>query len=398
MSFKQVIHGNKFPIKCWADDIEPHVVQQLKDLAGLPFIYKHVAVMPDVHGGNGFDVVGSVIATTGAVIPSAVGVDIGCGMCAVPTNLTANDMPSSLATLRSDIEAAVPVGFHAHPNESHLTHDEIYSLEDAKTKAILEKHNVKEGKANIFQQLGTLGGGNHFIEICLDETGRVWIMLHSGSRGIGNKIGSKFIELAMLDMQRHFINLPNKGLAYIPEGTEYFDDYITTVSWAQRYAALNRKVMLRRICEVMKKHFPQIEIDLEGKAINCHHNYISTEHHFGHNCLVTRKGAVRARKGDLGIIPGSMGTRSYIVEGLGNEDSFHSCSHGAGRKMSRKKAAELFSIEDHIKATEGVECRKDEKVLDETPMAYKDIDQVMENQSDLVKPVHVLKQILCIKG
>lgn len=321
-----------------------------------------------------------------------------CGMVSVKTNLTATDLPDDLKMIRQSIEFAIPVGFNAYKGTNHLLVGEPELLRDPKAEDVLSRHNIKEGRQSIAEQCGTLGGGNHFIEVCLDEHDNVWVMLHSGSRGIGNQIGRKFIELAKKDMERHFINLPDKDLAYLPEGTSHFDDYIVAVEWAQNYAKLNRRVMLRRVLHALSKHFPQLKIDNESKVVNCHHNYISREHHFGLNVWVTRKGAVSAKAGELGIIPGSMGAKSYIVEGLGNVESFHSCSHGAGRKMSRNKARELFTVDDHEKATHGVECRKDAGVIDETPMAYKNIDEVMNNQKDLVKPLHTLKQVICIKG
>jgi len=397
VAMKRVISDGNVPVKVWTEQVEPEALQQLINIATMPFIHKHIAVMPDVHAGKGATI-GSVIPTIGAIIPAAVGVDIGCGMCAVPTNLTATDLPDTLKSIRSDIEKAIPVGFGAYEDADHLLPDEQGLLKRDQVAHLFEKYQIESGRQSPSQQLGTLGGGNHFIEVCLDESDQVWIMLHSGSRGIGNRIGSRFIELARQDMERHFIKLPDRDLAYLPEGTEHFEDYVIAVEWAQQYAAINRKIMLRRVVEVLKRHFPHMEADIENRAVNCHHNYISREHHFGKNCLVTRKGAVRARKGDLGIIPGSMGTRSYIVEGLGNDEAFHSCSHGAGRRMSRTKAKATFTVDDHIKATAGIECRKDEHVLDETPMAYKDIDEVMENQRDLVKPLHTLCQIICIKG
>ncbi|MBY0403531.1 MAG: RtcB family protein [Cyanobacteria bacterium] len=394
---KQVIDLGHYPVKVWTDHIEPEALKQLINVSSMPFIHKHIAVMPDVHSGIGATI-GSVIPTIGAVIPAAVGVDIGCGMCAVPTSLFANDLPDTLKTIRLDIEKAIPVGFSAYQDADHLSDEDQALFHQEHVNQLLEKYGIKTGKQAPEQQLGTLGGGNHFIEICLDESDQVWIMLHSGSRGIGNRIGTRFIELAKEYMTRHFINLPDRDLAYLSEGALHFDDYVIAVEWAQRYAAMNRKIMLRRIVNVLKHHFPTMTVDLESRAVNCHHNYISRENHFGQNCIVTRKGAVRARKGDLGIIPGSMGTRSYIVEGLGNPESFYSCSHGAGRRMSRTKAKATFSIEDHIKATQGVECRKDKDVIDETPQAYKDIDEVMENQKELVRPLHTLRQVICVKG
>lgn len=393
----QVLTQGLKPVKIWTDDVESEAIEQLNNMAQMPFIHSHIAVMPDVHWGMGATI-GSVIPALGAVIPAAVGVDIGCGMCAVPTNLTANDMPDDLKTIRHSIERTIPVGFDTHSGTIHMDDVLFQWLSDTYPYDLLEKYKVTDTPLKSAKQLGTLGGGNHFIELCLDETDRVWIMLHSGSRGIGNKIATKFIEMAKKDMERYFINLPDKDLAYLCEGTQGFDDYVTAVSWAQDYAAHNRRLMLSLIIKNLKHYFPQLEVDTENRAVNCHHNYISREHHYGKDCIVTRKGAVRARIGDLGIIPGSMGAKSYIVEGLGNPESFHSCSHGAGRRMSRKKAKATFTLDDHATATHGVECRKDADVIDETPGAYKDIDEVMANQSDLVRPLHTLKQILCVKG
>jgi len=393
----KVIAENKVPIKIWADyvEVEDEAMKQISNLASMPFIFKHIAIMPDCHWGMGATI-GSVVPSKSAVIPAAVGVDIGCGMCAVKTNLTANDLPDSLKDLRHSIERTIPVGFNAYKDESHL---EEWECEYAQGLAhILDKYKIRDRRQDPFQQLGTLGGGNHFIELCLDENNNVWIMLHSGSRGIGNAIGMKFIELAKEDMRKWMINLPDQDLAYLPEGTEHFNDYVEAVSWAQAYAATNRKVMLRRLVTNLKHYFPQLTVDLENTAINCHHNYISRENHFNENIIVTRKGAVRAREGELGIIPGSMGAKSFIVRGKGNPESFNSCSHGAGRAMSRNEAKRRFTIEDQVKATEGVECRKDEGVIDEIPMAYKSIDDVMRSQEDLVDIVHTLKQVLCVKG
>lgn len=398
----KVIDTEKSPIKMWVDSVpvEDHAIEQLKNIASLPFIYKHVAVMPDVHLGKGATV-GSVIPTIGAVIPAAVGVDIGCGMCAVPLNLTAKDLPDDLKSIRDSIESTIPVGFNAYEDRrksDHLLKEEAEAIQGAAINQICEMYRITGPKQGHFNQLGTLGGGNHFIELCLDELDRVWVMLHSGSRGIGNRIGQRFIELAKQDMEKYFITLPDGDLSYFPENTEHFAMYCMAVEWAQKYAAMNRKVMLRRILECLKTHFPQLEVDLNERVVNCHHNYVSREHHFGKNIIVTRKGAVSAKEGELGIIPGSMGARSFIVRGKGNEESFHSCSHGAGRKMSRGEAKRSFTLADHIEATKSVECRKDENVIDETPGAYKDIDAVMMAQRDLVDIVHTLKQVVCVKG
>lgn len=391
--------------KVWTDHIEESARQQIQNTISLPFIHKHVAIMPDVHMGYGATV-GSVIPTKGAIIPAAVGVDIGCGMMAIQTTLTASDLPDTLKPLRDRIERAVPHGFITIRGRSVKGSWEVAPQSvcsrwrglGEQFEVIAEKFPklVEHKPRKALEQLGTLGGGNHFIEICLDEDDTVWVMLHSGSRGIGNRIGTMFIEMAREDMRRHFINLPDKDLAYFAEGTEHFDDYWNAMQWAQEYAMENRKSMMENVLRVMHELLPSFGL---GKiAVNCHHNYAELENHYGANVYVTRKGAVRARQGDLGIIPGSMGARSYIVEGLGNKESFNSCSHGAGRIMSRTQAKKHFSVEDLVKQTEGVECKKDESVLDEIPGCYKDIDEVMAFQSDLVKPIHMLRQVLCVKG
>lgn len=407
MSQYNVITGARLPVKAWTRgvQVEEAAKQQLLNLAGMPFIYSHVAAMPDVHWGMGATV-GSVIATKGAIIPAAVGVDIGCGMAAQRTSLVASDLPDGLAGLRSAIEARIP---HGRTNnggpgdrgawgeapEGHYTR--LAPLMPG-LKEIVERHpTIAQAAERAPVHAGTLGTGNHFVEVCLDEEQRVWVMLHSGSRGIGNRIGSYFIEAAKKDMERWFINLPDKDLAYIPQGSELFHDYFNAVSWAQGFAKANRDIMmdaaLAALAEIVPKPFA-----CDCEAVNCHHNYVTQERHFGENVMLTRKGAVDAHEGVLGIIPGSMGARSFIVRGKGNRDSFCSCSHGAGRKMSRGEAARTFSLADHAAATEGVECRKDEGVLDETPAAYKDIDAVMAAQSDLVDIVHTLKQVVCVKG
>lgn len=397
-----VFSGEKVHAKIWTDHVEESAMVQIDNLCKLPFIHKHIAVMPDVHCGYG-STVGSVIPTKGAIIPAAVGVDIGCGMMAVETSLNASDLPDNLSPIRSLIERAVPHGFVTVNGRSRKGCWEVEPQSvcsrwrplGEQLDAIVARR-PKLAKKNPLSQLGTLGGGNHFIEVCLDENDTVWVMLHSGSRGIGNMIGQLFIELAREDMRRHFINLPERDLAYFVEGTDHFDEYWTAMQWAQEYAKENRKAMMESVLRVLHKVLPPFSL---GKmAVNCHHNYSEIENHFGANIYVTRKGAVRARVGDLGIIPGSMGTRSYIVEGLGNKDSFNSCSHGAGRVMSRTKARHTFTIDDFEKQTEGVECRKDADLIDEIPGAYKDIDEVMANQTDLVKPLHILRQVLCVKG
>lgn len=405
MSGFEVITGEHVPIKAWTKGvpIEDAALRQLKNVASLPFVHSHMAVMPDVHWGKGATV-GSVIPTVGAIIPAAVGVDIGCGMMAVRTSIRAEHLPDDLSAIRSSIEAAVPHGRTDNGGRNDVgawqvdppaSATEKWAALEAGYTAVVDKH-PKAAHPRGLGHLGTLGTGNHFIELCLDEAGDVWVMLHSGSRGVGNKFGSYFIERAKHDMRRWFINLPDADLAYFPEGSEGFIDYIRAVSWAQKYAMANREVMMERVLEVLKTHWP--DLATTETAVNCHHNYVSREKHFGKDVFVTRKGAVRAGEGELGIIPGSMGARSFIVRGKGNPDSFCTCSHGAGRAMSRAEAKRRFTVADHVKATEGVECRKDADVIDETPMAYKDIDAVMAAQADLVEVVHTLRQVVCVKG
>jgi len=391
-------------VKMWTRGVpvDEHAKAQLTNIARMPFVHSHLAVMPDVHVGKGATV-GSVIATQGAIIPAAVGVDIGCGMMAVQTTLKAKDLPESLAALRARIERAVPHGSvtvkgRAHKGSWGNTPESVRArwggLAD-RHEAIIAKYPRLKNKEP-HKQLGTLGGGNHFIEVCLDAEQTVWVMLHSGSRGIGNMVGQLFIELARKDMKKHFINLPDQDLAYLVEGTDHFDDYVEAMTWAQDYAAENRRSMMDAVLRVMREELRPFQTG--EVAVNCHHNYCTREQHFGENLIVTRKGAVSAKQGELGIIPGSMGARSYIVRGLGNPDSFQSCSHGAGRVMSRTAAQKRFTVEDHIAATEGVECRKDKDVIGETPAAYKDIDAVMAAQRDLVEIAYTLKQVLCVKG
>ncbi len=386
------------PIKMWTKGVhvEDQAQQQLRNIASLPFIHKHLAVMPDVHLGKGATV-GSVIPTHKAIIPAAVGVDIGCGMCAVRTSLTSLDLPETLKPLRSALEQVIPVGRADHGDDVPKMVDKLwYNTFKRRYDQIQQKHPGVSTRRSPAQQVGTLGGGNHFVEVCLDQDDRVWIMLHSGSRGVGNRIGSYFIEKAREEMQRLFIHLPDKDLAYLIEGSELFNDYVEAVGWAQDYARANRDAMLYAVLDTMHRHFKSFVVTDE--AINCHHNYVEKEHHFGENVWVTRKGAVRAREGDLGIIPGSMGAKSFIVRGKGNPESFCSCSHGAGRLMSRTEAKRRITLEDHQHAVAGVECRTDEGVIDESPAAYKPIEAVMAAQSDLVEVVHTLKQILCVKG
>ena len=401
------------PIKAWTVGVpvEPGAIKQLKNIAALPFIYSHVAVMPDVHVGMGATI-GSVIATKGAIIPSAVGVDIGCGMSAQRLGFSSQALPENLNQLRSAIEAMVPhgrtdnggnrdkgawgvVSVFDHPVEA--VREEAKILQTQLTEIVAKHPKLSRAAARAWNHVGTLGTGNHFIELCLDENDRVWIMLHSGSRGIGNAIGTYFIEKAKEEMSRFFVQLPDGDLSYLPNGSIYYKDYIQAVSWAQRFAALNRTVMMHAALHAIHQTLSlPIATDLE--AINCHHNYVSIERHFGENVTVTRKGAVNASLDTLGIIPGSMGAKSFIVRGKGNRESFCSCSHGAGRVMSRNEARRTFTLEDHIRDTAGVECRKDEEVIDETPKAYKNIEDVMSAQEELVDVVHTLKQILCVKG
>ncbi|KJV05358.1 RtcB family protein [Methylocucumis oryzae] len=391
------------PIKMWTRGVpvEDDAKKQLQNIAQLPFIYKHIAVMPDVHVGKG-STIGSVIPTLGAIIPAAVGVDIGCGMIAAKTTLTANDLPDHLYGWRTAIEKAVPHGltFKGRDKGSWenppATVDSAWAQLDPRFQDLCAKH-PRFKNTNNYKHLGTLGTGNHFVEVCLDETDAVWFMLHSGSRGVGNAIGCYFIELAKKDMQKFFINLPDKELAYFPEGTEHFDDYVAAVGWAQDFARLNRELMMANVVSAIQAITPK-PFTADVEAVNCHHNYVQREHHFGHNVFVTRKGAVAAWPGQMGIIPGSMGARSFIVRGKGEAEAFCSCSHGAGRVMSRTAAKRKFTIADQIEATKDVECRKDKDVIDEIPMAYKDIDAVMRAQADLVDIVHTLKQVVCVKG
>jgi tRNA-splicing ligase RtcB len=406
-NYLELHEGEAKPIKAWVRGvpIEDQARQQLLNVAKLPFIYKWVAAMPDVHWGIGATV-GSVIPTKGAIIPAAVGVDIGCGMMAVQTDLNARELPDNLHAIRSAIEAGVPHGRTNHGGRGDkgawpAIPDRNLELWSEKLKgryeAILEKH-PKLDRGNHANHLGTLGTGNHFIEVCLDEADVVWFMLHSGSRGVGNRMGSYFIELAKRDMGNLLGNLPDKDLAYLEEGAEHFCDYVEAVEWAQDYARANRDLMMQQIIEAVRDSGEVRPFSANVQAINCHHNYVAREEHYGRNIFVTRKGAVRAREGDLGIIPGSMGARSYIVRGKGNPESFTSCSHGAGRAMSRGEAKRRFTLEDHKRMTEGVECRKDADVIDETPAAYKPIEAVMAAQSDLVDVVHTLRQVVCVKG
>jgi tRNA-splicing ligase RtcB len=384
----ETLKGKQVPIKLWARiaEVESAALTQLKNIAALPWCFSHVAVMPDVHLGKGATV-GSVVAMKGAIAPAAVGVDIGCGMAAQRTSLTSHDLPDSLGELRAAIEAEIPVGFSMHA-DAGLSYDATLFDEFG---GLTEAVQSLEGRAR--KQLGSLGGGNHFIELCLDGEDRVWLMLHSGSRNIGKELAEIHIKRAKKLLHNQL--LPDRELAVFLAGTRQMAEYRRDLFWAQRYAALNRQVMLELYREVLSRFIPKTTYE---EAILCHHNYVAEEVHFGEEVLVTRKGAIRAGAGELGIIPGSMGTRSYIVRGLGNPQSFLSASHGAGRRMSRSAAKKRFSLRDLEEQTAGVECRKDHGVLDEIPGAYKRIDKVMEEQRDLVEVVAELKQVLCIKG
>jgi len=398
MPIQMTLNKGKVPVKIFTNDVDSGSLTQLSNIAQLPFIHHHIAAMPDVHVGKGATV-GSVIPTKDAIIPAAVGVDIGCGMNAVRISLKASDLPDSLRRSRTAIEAAVPVGFNMH--ERDKVKASTLKAMDKPLNLILEKHSgltkmVRNFHRTWGRQLGTLGGGNHFIELCIDENDDVWIMLHSGSRGIGNAIGRYFINLAKKDMGNQLGHLPDKDLAYFTDGAQHFDDYVEAVNWAQDYAMINRREMMRLVVKSLQTELPPFVATKE--AINCHHNYVQRETHYGENVFITRKGAISAQVDELGIIPGSMGAKSFIVRGKGTKASFCSCSHGAGRKMSRTAAKRQFNRFDLEALTQGVECRKDKGVVDEIPSAYKDIDQVMKNQHDLVEVVHTLKQVVCVKG
>jgi len=393
MPIKGVLAGPA-PVKLWIplEAVESQALDQLRNTARMPFIFKHVAAMPDVHLGIGATV-GSVIATKGAVMPAAVGVDIGCGMMAMRVDLRPDQVLDKLPAIRASIERGVPVGRNEH--NSYKGQIPAWTGWDL-PPVIVQKYKLLD-KAS--RQIGTLGGGNHFIELCLDQSNNVWVMLHSGSRNVGKRVAEIHIDKAKADMKKLFISLPDPDLAYFAQGTPEFTEYLNDVTWCQEYALANRRAMAGEILKDLAYtvHGAPATVNIL-ELIECHHNYIAREHHFGENVIVTRKGAVRAQRNDKGIIPGSMGTRSYIVRGLGNEDSFNSCSHGAGRRMSRRKARETFTKADLEAQTAGVECRKDEGIIDEIPGAYKDIDEVMENQNDLVEVMYQLKAILCVKG
>ena len=407
MPVRKIITNGRVPVHIYTDQVESHAMKQLENVSKLPIIHHHIAAMPDVHWGLGATI-GSVIPSVKAIIPAAVGVDIGCGMMACRLNLTADELPDNLSNIRNQIEKSVPHGRTdnggindkgAWKNPSKIILD-FWKKNNINKKlpTVLDNHpKLFNRKVNSYNHLGTLGTGNHFIEICLDENKSVWAMLHSGSRGIGNRIGTYFISLAKREIKRQTSNLPDKDLAYLSEGSKYFYDYVKAVKWAQDFAKANRQFMMRAIIDAVSKSL-KMHIFSSEKAINCHHNYVEYEKYYGQKVWLTRKGAIKAGKGDLGIIPGSMGAKSYIVRGKGNLDSFQSCSHGAGRVMSRKVAKKRFSINDLERQTNGVECRKDKNVIDEIPGAYKNIEEVMENQNDLVETVHTLKQVLCVKG
>lgn len=398
MPIQQVLTGQRVPVKIWTDDVDDRSKAQLANIATLPFIHHHVAAMPDVHLGKGATI-GSVIATHQAIIPAAVGVDIGCGMVAARLSITAAELDEkALKKVFDQISRDVPVGRNQHRDERALV--DVARPFEPGLNALTDRHPQLLKAFRRFSQwvnqMGTLGGGNHFIEVCLDEADQVWVMLHSGSRGIGNAIADHFIQLARKDMERWMIQLPDQDLAYFPEGSEHFADYVEAVHWAQEYAMANRQAMLDLVLAALARHLPPFEVTTE--AVNCHHNYVTREHHFDADVWVTRKGAIRAGAGELGIVPGSMGARSYIVRGKGDLESFCSSTHGAGRRMSRTAAEKHFTQADLEAQTAGVICRKDKGVLDEIPGAYKDIDQVMAHQSDLTEVLHTLKQVVCVKG
>ena len=388
------ITGDKVPIRIWArlEEVDSRVLTQLKNVARLPWVAHHVAVMPDVHAGRGATV-GSVIAMRGAVAPAAVGVDIGCGMAAVRTSLAADQLPDDLGELRLAIEDAIPVGKRGHTASAWKSCPASMQVEGERIMRGFDELAARVHPGTVACQVGTLGGGNHFIEICLDTTRAVWLMLHSGSRHVGARLAEHHIEIAR--RLGHNQALRDPDLAVFLAGTPAFGSYRRDLFWAQDYARFNREVMLHLLAGVMRRRWPGIRFD---PPISCHHNYVAEEVHFGDELLVTRKGAIRAGRGELGIIPGSMGTKSYIVRGLGNPASFESASHGAGRRMSRTDARRRFSIRDLRDQTEGVDCRKDPGVIDEAPKAYKNIDRVMNEQRDLVEIVAELKQVVCVKG
>lgn len=393
MPYEKLKLSTPKPVLSWANHpLESQEHKMAKNVASLPFVFKHVALMPDVHLGKGA-LVGSVIATKEAIIPAAVGVDIGCGMCAVKMPFVADQLEGKLKKIRQDIEAAIPVGFSDNKEiEKSVTNWQRW-------KNFKELHpGVKNLESKALKQMGTLGGGNHFIELCLDTENNVWLMLHSGSRHIGNKLAQCHINTAKELAKLADAKLPDLDLAYFVTGTPEFAAYWRDLQWAQNYARFNRDVMMARFKRIVEKHLAGGKPTKPLLNVNCHHNYAEKEVHFGEEVYVTRKGAVRAQEEDYGIIPGSMGAKSFIVKGKGNHESYCSCSHGAGRMMSRTQAKKRFSVDDLVKQTEGVECRKDGGVIDEIPGAYKSIEEVMNQQTDLVEVVATLKQVVCVKG
>jgi tRNA-splicing ligase RtcB (3'-phosphate/5'-hydroxy nucleic acid ligase) len=393
MPYEQLELSTPSPVLSWANHELGHAeVKMARNVASLPFVFKHVALMPDVHLGKGA-LVGSVLATRDAIIPAAVGVDIGCGMAAIATPFKAEQLEGKLKKIRLDLEAAIPVGFNDNKEIEKSVHNWQEWSEFKQLHA-----GVQDQMGKAMRQLGSLGGGNHFIEVCVDTEEKVWLMLHSGSRGIGNIMAQCHINSAKDLAKLSGTSLPDPDLAYFVTQSPKFHAYWHDLQWAQNYARFNRDVMMARFKKIVEKHLAGGKLTKPLLEVNCHHNYAEKEVHFGEDVYVTRKGAVRARKNDYGIIPGSMGAKSFIVKGKGNAESYCSCSHGAGRLMSRNKAKLQFTLDDLIEQTRGVECRKDEGVIDEIPGAYKSIDQVMENQSDLVEVVANLKQVVCIKG
>jgi tRNA-splicing ligase RtcB (3'-phosphate/5'-hydroxy nucleic acid ligase) len=393
MPYEQLKLSTQVPVLSWAGHELGHdEMKMAKNVASLPFVHKHVALMPDVHLGKGA-LVGSVVATKAAIVPAAVGVDIGCGMCALKTPYQAEQLDGKLKQIRAEVEKLIPVGF----NENSNIDKEVSNWQG--WKHFKELHSgVQRLESKAFRQMGSLGGGNHFIECCVDTEGAVWLMLHSGSRNIGNMLAQRHIETAKELAKLAELRLPDPDLAYFVQGTPEFEAYWRDLQWAQNYALFNRAVMMNRFKRVVEQHIAGGKPFKPSLQVNCHHNYAEKEVHFNEEVYVTRKGAVRAQEGDYGIIPGSMGTKSFIVKGKGNAESYCSCSHGAGRLMSRAKAKKAYTLDDLIQQTQGVECRKDEGILDEIPSAYKPIEQVMANQSDLVEVVATLKQVMCVKG
>lgn len=398
MPVRRVLDRGGAPVRIFTDDVDQASLRQLAAVSRLPILAGHVAAMPDVHVGIGATV-GAVIPTRRALVPAAVGVDIGCGMHAARLTADASKLPDALRPLREAVEDAIPVGFAAH-EEPVAARSVLEELQPG-IERVLARHGriekmIRGVRGKWPRQLGTLGGGNHFIELCLDEADRVWVMLHSGSRGVGNVIGRYFTELAKRDVERRGVRPPAKDLAWLEQGSAHFGDYVEALTWAQRYARENRRLMMARILAALRKRLPPFRVD--EQAVECHHNYVAEETHFGETVWVTRKGAIRAGRGEMGIIPGSMGARSYIVSGRGSAESLQSCAHGAGRRMSRSRAKAAYTTADLERQTAGVECRKDAGVLDEIPGAYKNMDTVMANSADLVDIVHTLRQVVCVKG